>query len=544
MPTIQIGKTNKRINSTKSDFISGSSITLDVKFKEPTSSVKPVFLLTTSGLGSIGTSFYNYLKWGNWYYWIDDIIYTTNDTAEIYAHLDPLATFKSSISSTYALCKYADSSHWNKYVDDIRFSPEIMYHNDIKTIDMFGVTPSNVGCIIMTFTQTNTLDWMDPNHSITTPCGIHTGIFSISEFAECMGDLNNFDLGVVPGAGANEIIQAFCRLVQSTGGGSWLDNILRVIWLPFDYNSMITKFNATYQYGVTIGGILSFDTVWYEIANISIYQHSDNISIDFTTMTNGLQFLRNDRFNSIQISTPGGYSDIPATRFINPATNKLYFRTALSLADGCWSCVISSDSGYYDTLKAFSGCVGVNMKGNIYAGPTPSNQIAQAGAGIVTTGLSMGISNLIGAVSGEQYFNKFTGMTKAGALDYATHLGSTSGMDQLASGISGMLDNPGLNIHSASGDFGGSAAALFLTSPGGLMKLSAQVYAPYMIFTDPNSYEQYCDEYGYPCNDYLSLGSVSGFVQCAGASVNGAADMPESAISTINSYLNSGIYLE
>ena len=536
MPTIRIGHTSKRINSTSQTISSYKDIT--VKLKEPCSSTMPVFILTTSGDAGIGTSFYNYLKWSDWYYWIDDIVYVTKDYAEIHTHLDPLATFKTSITGTYALCKYADFSHWNKYVDDVRFNPEIMYHNDIKTIDMFGVTPSNVGCIVMTFTQTNSADWMDPNHSITTPCGVHTAIMSISEFAECMGDLNNFDLGVVPGAGANEIIQAFCRMIQSTGGGSWLDNIQRVIWLPFDFDSVRTKFNATYQYGITIGGILSFDTVWYEISNISIYQHSNNISIDLATMTNNIQFLRNDRFNSIQISTPGGYSDIPATRFLNPNVNKLYFRTALSIADGCWSCVISSDSGYYDTLKAFSGCVGVNMKGTIYAGPTPSNQIAGAGAGIVAGALTMGVGSILGgAIS--------SGINKGIiANDAAANAVYEMSQKQISSGINGMLDNPGINIHSSSGYFGGSAAALVLTNPAGLMKLSAQVYAPYMIFSDPNAYEQYCNVYGYPCNDYLLLSSISGFVQCAGASVNGAAGCPESALSTINSYLNSGLYIE
>lgn len=178
------------------------------------------------------------------------------------------------------------------------------------------------------------------------------------------------------------------------------------------------------------------------------------------------------------------------------------------------------------------------MKGTIYAGPTPSNQIAGAGAGIVAGALTMGVGSILGgAIS--------SGINKGIiANDAAANAVYDMSQKQISSGISGMLDNPGINIHSSSGDFGGSAAALFLTNPAGLMKLSAQVYAPYMIFSDPNAYEQYCGEYGYPCNDYLLLSSVSGFVQCAGASVNGAAGCPESALSTINSYLNSGLYIE
>ena len=528
MPTITIGKTSKRINSTSQSM--SNTQTIDVKLKEPSSSTMPIFKVLTS---NIGGSFYNYLSWGEWYYWIDDIIYLTNDICEIHARLDPLATFKSSILATKAMVIYGDSANWNQYIDDTRFQPEYPLHNALHDFDLFGVDQNNQGCVIMTFTQTNTVDWM-LSSSATTPCGVHVAIMKISEFVHCIGDLNNFDLytPLQPGAGVAEIIQAFQRLIQSTGGGSLLDNIQRVIWLPFDYDDLVSKCNATYRYGLMLGGVLSVTTAWYEIDQTLVLRNSNNLTIDFDTLTDNIKFLRNDRFNSVQILTPGGYSEIASPRFI--VQNKLYYRACISIADGSWSCLISSNSNYYDCLRAFGGNLGVNLKGAIYAGPTPSNQIAQAGAGIVSGALAMGVGSIIGGA--------VTSGIASGAItkDIASETVMQMSEKSIASGIQGAIPNTGLDIRAASGDFGGSSSALFLTNPPGMAKIMCQSWAP----VDIANYTDYCDRYGYPCNKYLTLSSISGYCQCAGASVNGAAGAPESALSTINSYLNSGIYLE
>ena len=58
-------------------------------------------------------------------------------------------------------------------------------------------------------------------------------------------------------------------------------------------------------------------------------------------------------------------------------------------------------------------------------------------------------------------------------------------------------------------------------------------------------YEDFCNMYGYPVNYYLKLSDCSGsFIKCSGATVQGALGATEANKSTINSYLNSGFYLE
>ena len=558
MVTITIGKTAKRINSTSNAFVSGSTKTINVKLKEPCSSIAPVFTLHTTGSDGIGASFYNYLAWDSWYYWVDDIVYLTADICEIHTHLDPLSSFKSAIQSTYALCSYADNSHWNEKVDDIRFNPEVFNNAWSKALDIFPFKASNTGCIIMTFAQTASLDWADPNHTVTTPCGIHTAILTWTDFKACLGDMVNFG-DTIPnpslinsiGDACMEIIQAFARAMESTGGAGLLENIIRCIWLPFDYTDVVTSTGATNHVGLQIGGVIAPSISWYEIPQVQVYVKSGNFAPDIDSLTYSLKFLRNKRFTAVQIITPGGYAQIPSEVFLRPDTDiDFHFRSALSLADGAWALKISSNQDHRDSLASFSGNLGVNLMGTIYDGPTTSSRIGDAVTGITKTALGMGFGSMLGAAISGEGMRTFKGYTAEGLKSYATHFGSREGSDQLMSGIEGMIPNNSLNVSMPSGDFGGSAAGLFVGGRNSLVTDPGQVYvyiinyAPEMIIVDSNSYEQYCNEYGYPCNEYLLLGSVSGYVQCAGASCVGAAGMPEQALSMINSYLNSGLYIE
>ena len=84
-----------------------------------------------------------------------------------------------------------------------------------------------------------------------------------------------------------------------------------------------------------------------------------------------------------------------------------------------------------------------------------------------------------------------------------------------------------------------AVTSIFLTPDPGKMTAHFECWAP----TNIDTYYDYCDKYGYPVNKYMKLNSISGYVQCAGASV-AAAGANDSMISTLNSLLNTGIYIE
>lgn len=87
---------SKRINSTKQP-TGGTPI--NAVLKAPTSVIKPTFKVTNFDLS------WNYIQWGNRYFFVDDIIILTNDIAEYVCSIDVLATYKSTIgaSSQYVL---------------------------------------------------------------------------------------------------------------------------------------------------------------------------------------------------------------------------------------------------------------------------------------------------------------------------------------------------------------------------------------------------------------------------------------------------------
>ena len=493
MATITIGNTSKKLNSTSQTF-TGTQLTC--RLKNPTSLHDPVFEVA----GLTDGAMYNYASYGSRYYWVDDVIQATNTISEVHCHLDPLATFKSAITGTSALVIYGDSTNWSKLIDDTRLQPEMRYATEtIGNENMFGLAPNAEGCVAMTFTSTTSVDWIT-QASTLAGTGVHTALMSVTEMRKCIGDLTGFDPGQgISGSGLQEMLEAFGRVIQSLGGGSIADYIQRIIWLPFKLSDVVSATGATYRLGMFIGGVLADQCNWYDVNPGSIYAHTGNFSIDWSTLTSGNDFMKNERWISMQLYTPGGYQEIPAYCFKYAST--FYYRTAFSLTDGSWNMRLSPDSSMHETIAMFSGNVSVDLLGTVNLGNDFTGQIADAGASFVGGALSMGVANL--------------------------------------AGISGSLPKTNFNCRSASGSFSGSSS-IFLTSTPAAMIIYATSYIPYTI----NTYTDYCNRYGYPCNKYLQLNSISGYCQCAGASVNGASGATEGDLQTINSYLNSGFYIE
>lgn len=550
MPTITIGRSEKRINST-SRVMSAGGTALSCRLKEPCSMQAPVFQVKGLTKGTL----YNFAKFENNYYWVDDVVYLTNDIQEVHCHLDPIATFRDAIKDTNGMVIYGAKANWNKFVDDGRIQPEIFAASTNSGDDMFGLKPSTQGCIAMTFTQTSSLNFLTKNE-LVTGCGIHTALMSISSFKTCIGDLNNFDISSTTAAW--ELMQAFARAFSS---GSLLDNILRVIWLPFDLDDLIAKLNAGERYGMIIGGVGTDNTVWYEIDQASIYAHDGSFTIDWDSLTGGLQSLRHDRFISLQICNCGGYMSVPVDRFVN-AQDTLYYRCSFSVADGSWSFKVSSSSLMRDTLASNSGQVGVNMMGTIYAGPTPSNVLSDAGAKFVTAAVGLGVGSIAAGVISAGGVGAAASEASAAASAYGkgqlslsslanTSIGTAPSLKQLGTinvgtGIVGIIPQNSAYAHCASGSFNGGATGLFLNggSPG-YVYYQAECWKPLFIHQGGSeAYESYCNEYGYPVNRYMRIGDNTGFVMCASANVSHISGASEANKATINNFLNNGIYIE
>lgn len=570
---IVFGKTDKRINSTKQTF-SGNTKTISCSLREPCSMQNPIFRFMLDTGTDAG--FYNYCSWGSYYYWIDDIIYLSNDIIEVHCHLDPLATYKSSIKNTHGFAVYSNADNKSVNIDDTRLQPEMgpamlrhtyscsIFKNKNSQGQESGIDCSNSGCVLMTFTQTNSVDWINnlsphdnSSGTVITPNGIHTAVLTWSQFRSCFADLNDFGSNIVPstlpqtmGDACLEIIQAFARAIQTTSGSSLLDNVQRAIWVPLDYTDLINATGAVKRYGLMLGGALASNVEWYEIPSTLVLQFQNYIELvdnDHKLLpanNSNLSFLLNSRFSSLQIVTPGGYSEVGTDCLLYGGT-KLHMISSLSVASGEWSLKISKQSDFRDCLASFAGSIGFNLKGTISAVPSASMQLAKAGANFVGAAVGMGVGAIVGGITAGE------GMYVNGIKDQMKfqHYGSET--KAISSGIQHMVPQTNFNSDLPSGDFGGGASGLFLSPTAGTMSIQYICFVPYLCSSvgGVSQYEQYCNQYGYPCNKYLSLSGYSGFVQMSGASVEPDASgngnqMSEASKSTINSYLNSGIYIE
>lgn len=532
MPSITIGRSLKRINST-SRVMNAGGTTLSCRLKAPCSMQMPVFKVQGLSKGTL----YNFAKFEDNYYWIDDIVYITNSIQEVHCHLDPLATFRDAIKDTKGMVIYGSKDNWNEYVDDGRIQPEIFSAGTSSGEDMFGLVPSTSGCVVLTFTQTSSVSFLDGSGAVTD-CGIHVALMDMSNFRSCIADLNNFNIT----GGIIEIGQAFAR---AFAGGSLLDNILRVIWLPFDLADIVSKVSATYRYGLMLGGVLSANTAWYEIDAAALYTHTGSITIDWDTLTSNLRALRHDRFISLQINNAGGYMSVPVDRFIN-ASDTLYFKTSFCLADGSWSFKVCQESTYRDTLVSNSGNCSVNLMGTVYMGPTVSNQVSGALAKFEAAAVGLGVGSVAAGVLGGAAASGAATASETAAAEGASSeaAGATQSL-KIGTGISGILPNSGVSAQCTSGTFNGSSTGIFLNgqTPGSFY-YRAECWKPLFLHQNVADYNSYCGEYGYPVNRYMRIGDNSGFVMCASANVSQIYGASESNKATINNFLNNGIYIE
>ena len=94
--TIYAGKIAKRKNSTLQPTLNAS---FDVLLKTPTSLHTPTFTINAASFD------YNYLKWGDRYYFVTDVVSRNNSLWEVSAVCDVLATYKADIlASTQYVC--------------------------------------------------------------------------------------------------------------------------------------------------------------------------------------------------------------------------------------------------------------------------------------------------------------------------------------------------------------------------------------------------------------------------------------------------------
>lgn len=562
MPSITLGVTNKPINSTRQS-IDSSSVTLSCKLKEPCSMQSPVFKVQ----GLTKTVAYNFASFGGRYYWVDDIVYLTNDIQEVHCHLDPMATYKAAIGATKAFIKYGDKTNWERKIDDLRMQPEVQptyLAPLITTVNAFDdgvVWDRNNGTVVIRVYATKA-----KTSGYAMGEGIHTIAMSLDDFRDCLTDLETFYTGLVTNIFTNpsatipelisEIAKFFAKCFAAIGGsGSWQENLLSAVYIPINISSFqahsLNGSNTLSQFYIgSINCELASGHKAYELDSSGVYLNCKRtVGIPWSTQATTYPYLKNPRWNVLQAIMPGAYYDIDTTD-LKDQTDLGWF-SCINLCSGQWSGKITENAGETEeVLAATSGCIAIDMLGLVGTGQTNMGQqaaalgkiLSVAGAtpmveqGATTTVTSKPVKNEDGSIT-------HTSESKTAA---------SADVTGMATGIIGSFLATGVAVGSASGTIGGGGTDIFLCDPAtigtaastqGKLVLRYLQYMPVMNLV----YENYCDIYGYPYNRFGQISSHSGFVQCVGASVGtgsvGFSGSPANK-ATINSLLNSGFYYE
>lgn len=544
MPTVKLGQTNKRVNSTSKAF-AGSASSFSCTLREKCGLYNPVFILETQTFGNK----YNYAEFEGLFYWIDDIISFPRNIIEVHCHLDPLASYQQDIFDTHAFATYAGFTTWNKWVDDNRMLPEVYESQHGGTQNAFGFTMTkDDGTVIITVFQCGNSDKQ----------GVLTYALSISEYNTCLEMLynvlddreqsptsnrnaienmyNNISLPLTDESAKAQIaalsvmgnrFEAFLGGIAGdlAGLGNWRENIIKAVYVPIPKSYVVSNAGGAdevmYIGGIKIG-------THKRINPSSVVITNNTLSVPWGTNVSGYPFLRLPKYQQFQVACMGGYYQVvDGTYFVDTSgqtpslVNSISYVSSIDVCSGDWSIVINADQAL-NSMKfaSFSGVCGIDITGYIGRGGSGAlmntlNTIGQFAAGAATGG----------AVTGYLHAGEGYAVTNNIGNGIEEKFGSTT--------LSGMQSGTG----------GGGISSLFLggSTSIGKIHIMGVLYKPKII--EDNNYTDYCNEYGWPCNNYIKLGDHTGcLIKCAGASC--VASAPQDALAYINATMNSGIYIE
>ena len=577
----KFGVISKPMNSTSRAM--SNDVTLSCKLKEPCGRHDPVFIV--KGLNKLTR--YNYCEWEDGYYWIDDIIYKTRDIQEVHCSLDPMATFRDDIGNVTGFCIYSDESHWHQFIDDHRFVPDQIvfrqssygqFFNNLDhfwqwtnlsestvILDVIEVTPSsgfkkyamsyNVFCNVIYNLNANTLD---------NAAGTFKGSHAWQEIATQAG-------------------QDLCAIIGALGGSaSWQDCVIKATWLPIHYH-----YFGQISHGVVnslrIGTIpinLGQENA-YLLTNYPFYVIQDNISMPrhaifgSNQIMDDLEFLKNSRWCQIQIASPAGIQVIIDDMIRNEDIFPLKCYCDLDMISGKWKIYVTTydstlgqdNSKLCQKLAEFSGTIAADLtyllsnKGNgaLVVGQASakiSAAILTGGTSMVTESVTDSIrTNKKDVVNNETYTPLMTSKGNPSTYGASTSENRDNSVitTEAHTVTTGKKMVPVPSINSGMREFNSVADDYldywFASSGGSLPFLGLSVHAigwgPIAFINDADPYEaykDYCDDYGYPCHDYISVSDCTNnsYLQFNNTFLHSISGATYEDIKTINFFLNDG----
>lgn len=480
--TVYFGNVSKRKNSTLQPSLTTS---FDVLFKTPTSLDRPTFTLSADSFD------YNYAIMGDRYYFVSDIVSRNNGIWEVSCELDPLATFKSDIlASTQYVCY--SSVQGGTWLADTRI-PVLKSTTATKSTSAVSVL-STIGCYILSVVGKDSA----ATYMFYTDSNIKAIISEISTWEDdgiqsILSDIDTTD--------TDTLLESLSKVITNTGfiGNAYSQApscIRSCIYVPFDYALAPTNGSDTVYLG-------NFDT------GVTGYRLTSTPATGSTTVSIPWHFSDWRRGYCEDV-----YLYLPLVGMVGLSSDSL---TNVSSITVKWSATYTDGCIAYEVVAGneIIGTYGGNCSVNY---PIGINQ--QASAGEIANSFISGLQKTISAGINSSISPVSTAM---------------SGVGMIAEGVIGAynVQNVASSTHaSCVGGIGGGAGA-------GLDLTIACYTVAHNTIVEPS---EMVDTMGYPTMKPLALSSCTGYCQCANAHVSATAE--SQYLNAIDSYLNSGFYIE
>ena len=513
--TIYYYNNTKRLNSTAAAPATDGS--LDCVLKNNTSLLDPILVVNLASKPA-----FNYFLMEDRYYRVTDIVSVKDQLWEIHGTVDPLTTFRSHILNTTAFVLYDSTA--NTQIPDGRLAIKTDCDTYIATAKMPWNFDSNNGTyFICTTGCPDEFDWQSFTYTLDSRNG--TGVYMIPEnqinqlgfdVSDMTNDIQTFtntfttamnsDIAIITQTaqdffeyignavyGGALLLKDFFMLGFNAiklfaqnliGGGDALKNIKACYWLPFEIPSDGTYFPIVDSKPLALG------------------TYEDQIS--------GIRRVKKAVIESLRIpvSIPWHFSDwrnvscteimlyIPLIGCINippevvKGNNQLDVKIALNLYSGAMAAEVRCDG-------AELGTYGCNTAMPYMVGDSNMN----IAAGVVNTVAAGASSNALGVAAGLSQI-----------------------MNPMASSVGGI---------------GGGAGT----------GLTDDIVCICRVHDTSQTPSTVASVIGTPTNQLKALTTSLGYCQCLNAQLNCAAQTGEpnptqKEIEMINSYLNTGVYLE
>lgn len=481
---------SKRKNSTKQPTLSAGT-KKEVVLKENCSLHNPVLLLTSPSFSwtycvldkSTGTNQFT------GYYFVSDMVQISNTMWEVYLECDPMAEAKSDIGlSTFHIA--FSSTFTNKMIPD----PRIMVKASNTTHNSIGTGVLDItGCYVLTV-----LNGFSPALGMGT-----TYIMKQS----CVQKL------------AQWFVAEYQNFFSQFFNGSPMEGIFSLIWVPFAFP---TDAGSGQNPSDIYIGNRSMVTDGYTIPADSCRMLTADYYKDILGSVDCHLRYPIDDFRSVEPYTTGslflpgiGNVDISMSDFTE--STKIYVQIHKEYTTG-------------DMLYTVYAKSGIPTDQMILASYT-CNVAAQCPLGQITT-------NANGVVSG---LTTMAGGAAASIVSLAAGnaMGAVGGAGAAIGGIANMLLSAGKRIPSVSGSITGRGWSRI----PGIYGVGCIEHTEVSSDTEDPDDVLYIAERGRPVGSMQQISSLSGYVQCEGASLETANIWAEDR-DKVNDYLNNGFYYE